>query len=723
MQAYANRKDTSFSGYIEFKGRLIVNIQNKNWWDPSYWPYLLGACFGAFAFWYIFGLVPLNPSDLSWMTTGDAAQHYLGWSFFRDEPWSWPLGKLTTFNAPEGSSIVYTDSLPLFALFFKMFERFLPEPFQYRGLWAFFCYVMTGIASLKLLLRVGQSWTVSLIGCVFFLMSPVVALRALGHDTLAGQWLIILGLYLYLKPYDTRSKLCWTVLCVVASMVHFYLLAMVLAIWAAYYLKSVKWRFDKSFWAKLAYPFVHFSLLFAVMWICGYFVISGDAAHSSSGYGTYSLNLTALWNPQFTNTLFLDAIPVVGLGQWEGYNYLGAGVICLIGISVIVADFKNGWRFSFPNHLFLIIVLLVLSLFSVSNKVCFGPYILFHIELPNWLTGLASTLRSSGRMFWPVYYSLYLLPFILLRKISRFAIPIALLAIVIQFYDLGPFLRSHRLHSKPVETILKSPLWEELLEGKSNISFVPAQVENDDYLPFAFLAAERGMSFNTGYFARVDVEQRLRKSDSLRRDVANGDLDPNTLYIMRGNLFLKPESEIPFTFGTLDGYPFIAPSVMVDDDSIEPWKFVVDLDKRELGLVDLVGGLGDDEYLFLSVMDDAFSSLSEEWKGFIDAKGGNLGKLAFRGSYALILDRSGILHESLENESSAVIDLSIANKDIRIFSGGSAFGNRSSIVIDGVDLSTHRRGMNVVVWNRYTGRIRRYCFDTCGYSKPRSPAL
>lgn len=41
-------------------------------------------------------------------------------------------------------SVLYTDSIPLFAIFFKALSPLLPETFQYFGLFGLMCYMLNG---------------------------------------------------------------------------------------------------------------------------------------------------------------------------------------------------------------------------------------------------------------------------------------------------------------------------------------------------------------------------------------------------------------------------------------------------------------------------------------------------------------------------------------------------------------------------------------------------
>ena len=56
--------------------------------------FLLGALIGALFFINIYGIGILDPTNEGWILNygGDITQHYIGWEFFRDTPWHFPLG-------------------------------------------------------------------------------------------------------------------------------------------------------------------------------------------------------------------------------------------------------------------------------------------------------------------------------------------------------------------------------------------------------------------------------------------------------------------------------------------------------------------------------------------------------------------------------------------------------------------------------------------------------
>lgn len=56
---------------------------------------------------------------------GDPATHWLGWQFFRNSPLlQWPLGANPDYGMEIGSSIIFSDSIPLLAFIFKPLGAF-----------------------------------------------------------------------------------------------------------------------------------------------------------------------------------------------------------------------------------------------------------------------------------------------------------------------------------------------------------------------------------------------------------------------------------------------------------------------------------------------------------------------------------------------------------------------------------------------------------------------
>ena len=88
------------------------------------WP-LTGALLGVLVFLAVYGVRVLDPTSVDWILNSlspDPIQHYLGWELFRRSPVHLPyIG--ANYNAvyPFRTSVLFTDSLPLAALFARRY--------------------------------------------------------------------------------------------------------------------------------------------------------------------------------------------------------------------------------------------------------------------------------------------------------------------------------------------------------------------------------------------------------------------------------------------------------------------------------------------------------------------------------------------------------------------------------------------------------------------------
>ena len=101
------------------------------------------------------GFETLNFTKTHWLFSGDdRSAHQIGWYFFKEDIWRFPLGSNPNFGDEIGNSIVYSDSIPLLALIFKAINFLLPEKFQYFSLWFILCFFLQGYLSYLLILDI-----------------------------------------------------------------------------------------------------------------------------------------------------------------------------------------------------------------------------------------------------------------------------------------------------------------------------------------------------------------------------------------------------------------------------------------------------------------------------------------------------------------------------------------------------------------------------------------
>ena len=325
----------------------------------SLWPVAV-LLMGVAAYFLIIGPRALYPENVAWLSDGDPAQHYLGWSFFRQSPWGFPIGENPAYGLEISNALLYSDSLPLLAFPMKLFTDWLPPTFQYFGIWLLACFILQAWFATKLISLLSDSRWVQWLGAGLFVMSPPMIGRMAGHLSLSGHFLIIAALYLALKERTRRDPVAWALLLVCGALVHAYILAILLAIWIISLATDILHR-DSDPKASLVQAFSILSIVLLVCWQVGYFSVSSSGI-ATGGYGYYRMNLLSLIDASGWSFILRD-IPEGG-GDYEGFNYLGLGTLLLIGVALVRGTEQIGdWRKILSRHWLLAFLMLGFSLY------------------------------------------------------------------------------------------------------------------------------------------------------------------------------------------------------------------------------------------------------------------------------------------------------------------------------------------------------------------------
>lgn len=525
---------------------------------------LLPLLLGVLTFFLVIGPHALDPQNIAWLEQGDPATHYLGWEYFRHSPWTFPLGLNPFYGLELGSSIIFSDSNPLLALLFKPFNAWLPETFQYFGLWLLACFVLQAWFGWKLLGLMTGNPLIRLLGAGLLVFSPAMFLRMGAHLSLSGHFLILAALYLALLPKVRRRRLTWGSLLAVTALVHAYLLAMVALIWAADLLGKT---FSKQLMRRQG--LIEGVLLFVVVSLCcwqaGYFAIADGA--KSGGFGLYRMNLLSPFDPAGWSFV-LPNLPKAS-GDYEGFNYLGLGVLLLVPLALIAwlrdrQPLKNEMR----ARPWLLLALLGLWLFSLSNQIGIGAQT-FSYPLPKLAINLASIFRASGRMFWPVLYALILIVIFLLIRGYRPRVVIALLALAlaVQVVDtrngwMG--LRQSKMLTPSTEwaSPMRDPFWKSAAAHYPNIRSLMPQNQSERWQVIAEFAATHGLKTDAVYMGRMSSTALGEAQAKARRMLESGQYDADSLYILDDSVLAdaaKTVNSETDLLTRLDGLVVLAP--------------------------------------------------------------------------------------------------------------------------------------------------------------------
>src|SRR6185369_11115795 len=159
-------------------------------------------------FHFAYGLEIIVPGNISWlmMIHHDWGAHYLGWYFYRNEPWHFPLGEINNLFYPIGTNVGFTDSIPLLAIPFKLFAVFLPDDFQYFGIWLFSCHLLAAYFTIRLFKLFKVNQVLTFMAVLFITANPVLIYRGM-HPAISAHWLLIASIYLYfLNPNDVKPQ-------------------------------------------------------------------------------------------------------------------------------------------------------------------------------------------------------------------------------------------------------------------------------------------------------------------------------------------------------------------------------------------------------------------------------------------------------------------------------------------------------------------------------------
>lgn len=503
---------------------------------------LLGGLVGAAFFVWIAGLRALDPGEIGWLMRYDWPVHFFGWHFFRSEPWHWPPGLITSYYAPAGTAIGFTDSIPIVALLLKPFSGWLPATFQYIGPWLLLCFALQGVFGAWLAGRWTSRLSLQVTVAALFVLVPTLLVR-IGHPSLCAHWLLLWTLVIATRDGDgARYRWVeWGGIGLLAGGLHPYLALMALAVLAAIAVSPATVPARR----RIATLGVAVVAMLGAWWASGLFGVSGAEAMATEGLGHYSMNLLAPISPTGWS-VFLPDIPRATAGQdFEGFQYLGLGTLLLLAMAVVVtrlAPRRTSWTGYAPA---LWIIALALAAFALSPRVTAGSHVVFDWSGP-WTSRLA-VFRATGRFFWPLGYLLlaWAAGVVITRLPPRLALTVLLGVLVTQAVDVhGAHEERRRAARDPGFYAwthpMASPVWHEALPGYRHLVLYPPPQCGGTHVPWepaAWLAGLHGLSINTGGVARPDPALLARYCHDLGDAVKAGRLDDDTVYVV-------PESEV-----------------------------------------------------------------------------------------------------------------------------------------------------------------------------------
>lgn len=518
------------------QNKLLSTTSHKNSFQHYFeanWHYWVIALLSVTAFVLLYGYKIINPSYTDWLLgKGDLSQHYIGWQAFKNGNWLFPIGLTDQLAYPTRTSVIFTDSIPILAVFFKLFRAILPTEFQYFGIWGILCFVLLGIFSARIIERFVPNRLYVILTSMLFVITPVMLLRMYNHTALAGQWLILVALDIFFANPTMSGRsayLRWAVLGVLCASIHLYFLLICGIILAGCCLEDVirTRKLKRAIFSTLSF------LLAAggTVALLGGFSSSMSAAND--GLGIFSFNLNALFNSMNFSKLF-PGLPTYGDRQSEGFAYLGAGIYVFLALSVVaVATSKKvraGLRARSSQIIAILAILLAALIVSVSPIVTLNDKVLFEVPIPNKLNQLWSIFRATGRISWVMVYVITLGTAILSYRFinRRSAVVLAALVLGLQVYDLQDQLAvRHREFSNGIvfqSQLADASFWDNAAQadGIKHVVLLQrfTQFPTNVGWSIANWAMDNKLTLNDFYFARDNSDVFIKSRVAL---IANPD--------------------------------------------------------------------------------------------------------------------------------------------------------------------------------------------------------
>lgn len=476
---------------------------------PRAWQvYTVAAAIGLGVFVLVFGPGHLVGTSAYWqLPLPDERASMMGYRYFLAEPWHWPVFDSHTIDTTRTSHLAFWDCIPVWAVVNKAIATIVP-PWRaasaqaYLGLWHGLAYVLQACFGVAILRALGhRGWHGAIVGALGFVAVPTWIFRY-PHPALSAHWIELWAIYLYLRP-KRGAQLGQLA---VAALVHPYHAVMSLGVLVASLVRSRDVRTIAT-WLPLGVACVA-----AALWLAGYF--TPEVRAPQWGFDKESANALG-WLVPVRSGILGDARWIANVmatdWQYEGYAYLGLGVLALVVLVARPADVRG----VIARHRWLFAVTAVFAVFALSNHVYVGSYELASYPIPRLLRWIPQQFRSPGRFVWvPTYV---LLAFVLHRALARYRtgrrFAIVAVAVMVQLVDArGDWSMQRAWTREPWRPVLPLAGWQQLVDAHAAVAVYPAYnciVERTDTdlgetisTEVTWLASRRALPLNGSYSAR-----------------------------------------------------------------------------------------------------------------------------------------------------------------------------------------------------------------------------
>lgn len=500
----------------------------------------------------------LRPTNVGWLLSGDdRGVSAIGLMAYLRAGGPWPSTHEPLLLAPEGLTLLFTDSIPILGLLFKPFAGLLP-PIQLIGLWYLACTLLHAGFAAALVRRHAPDALATWLGAALLTLFPAL-LNRFGHASLCAQWLILWALWVYVDPRRSAQPGWWTAVLGVAALVHSYLLLMVAGIWASALLPRLCYGPARG---RVVRDMGLVAL--AVMPLVALHGVLGGHYASTGLYGAFPAALDAWWNP--ANPDYTALLPSSaqdrGLG-FEGLQYLGAGLLALTALAVGALATRRVRGTGLRRLAWLLPCFFGLAVVAIGPQPLLWGRPLATLHLPRALIDALDPVRAGGRLMWPATYTLAYLAVIVACRLPRATLLLGG-ALALQVVDLMPMLAAVRATSARAEdprrfTRTTDPRWPALVGQASGVEFEPAEPFRDlpvmEEIAWRAVVACRPVRY---FYASREARATRVRIDADSRAFTAGLLDPTRLYVLLGRA--TPPASVANRVRVIDGIALIPPT-------------------------------------------------------------------------------------------------------------------------------------------------------------------
>lgn len=536
--------------------KRYINVVVALWRaNPLWLTLVLTGLLGALTYVIIYGITILNPTHVEWllMSSGDPLvlgldlkQHYLGWVWFRDAPWAWPVGLITTQAYPTGISVTFMDAIPLLAIPLKALSWLLPADFQYIALWQFGCFILQGMLAGVIIRTVSKRLWVILAGTVFFVLCPVLLARTFFHEALVAQWLILLSiaLLLYAQRFSIRrTTVLWTITLTLAVLIHPYFIPIIAPLFFAMLVAT-----HRSWKASLTTAIIPIIVSLSVFWMIGGFV---PADINSVGRGFHPFDLASPFQSMGWS-IVPNIVPIIA----ENTLYVGLGVIYGFVLAVTLFTIRlvrmptlrpRIWKVVRTclsvRYVIIYAGFMLLLIIAASPVIRWNDVTLFSYDVPQIVDAFWGVFRASVRLVWPLYYLFVVgVVFALVKLLgnTRLMVGAMLVLACVQIIDVGlsPNTLQAAKDVRYIQTIPHTPLlhiptWLSFTDGKKHLIYVDSILSIDDSYALSDVATPARLTMNDAYYARSPRSAIQNTKEQALISLRSGILDSDTVYITK----------------------------------------------------------------------------------------------------------------------------------------------------------------------------------------------